>query len=288
MCARIMMWVDLFNLGKGYSMEGVREHRVMEAKRLMALPRFCGAIQAIRDRLKLGPEELRDRVRVFVTLDGTPAYSLLEKHLKEINPDIAPRWFREEIRGLLRNFSLRSWWWEEWLVRYVLFDEERIPDKGYNLGVWAGPTGQDELYIRVDLEIPGVDQALGEMAPVIKLYRWWVTGPHTQRLRPTPKFERDLDWWARARIHGQSPEEIAAEWQERTEEEWDREMRMLKEQGMKKVEAHDHLAKQWEKTGRSRGLEPDTIRLAIRRMDERLRDRFGEDLRNLGHTMSDA
>jgi len=125
-------------------MEGVREHRVIEVKMLMALPRFRVVIQAIRDRLKVRPEELRNRVRVFVSLDGTPAYSLLEKHFREIDPDIAPRRFREQIRDLLREFSLRSWWWEEWLVRYVLFDEEHIPDEGYKLGQRLGPTAQDE------------------------------------------------------------------------------------------------------------------------------------------------
>jgi len=140
----------------------------------------------------------------------------------------------------------------------------------------------------VDLEIPGVDEALRELSPSVNAYHQLVAGPGRRRLRPTPKFDRDLDWWVRARIFRQSLEDIGAERDERTEEEWDREMRMLKDQGMREVEAHDHLAEQWQDTGRSRGLEPDTIRLAIQRMDERVRDRFGEDPRNLGHTMSDA
>jgi len=109
-------------------MERVREHSVREVKMLMALPRFRGGTEAIRDRLKVRPEELRNRVTVFVSLNGTPAYSLLEKHLREMNPDIAPQWFRDEIRCQLRRFSLRSWWWEEWLVRYTLFDQQGIPE----------------------------------------------------------------------------------------------------------------------------------------------------------------
>jgi len=270
-------------------MEKVRDYRARETKMLKELPHFRCAIEAIRDKLKVRPEQLKNSVRVSVRLDGTPAYFLLEKHFREMNPNIAPRWFRDEIKGSLRRFSLRSWWWEEWLVRYVLFDEEHIPDEGYRLGQWLGPTGQDEFYIRVDLEIPGVDQALRELSPLINLYRRWVTGPHTSRLRSMPNFERDLDWWRRVRIFGQSPEEISAEWEERNEEEWDREMRILKDRGMKEVEAHAHLEKQWEKTGRLQERpEPDIIRRAVERLDERYQDLFGIDPRDLGHTMSDT
>jgi len=132
----------LGDLGRRYSMERVREHRVREAKMLMELPQFRSAIEAIRNRLKVRPEELRNKVRVFVRLDGTPAYSLLEKHLRQMNLDIAPRGFREEIRDLQREFSLRSWWWEEWLVRYVLFDEFHESASQIKVTNWANGPGQ--------------------------------------------------------------------------------------------------------------------------------------------------
>lgn len=274
-------------------MEGVREHRVRGAKMLMKVPEFCSGITAIRDKLKVPPRELRNAVRVFVRLDGGPAYSVLESHLREINPDIAPRWFREEIRGLLQRFSLHSWWWEEWLVRHVLFDEfdeQRIPDQGYRLAQRRGLTGQEELYIRVDLEIPGADQALRELSPYINAYHRWVAGPRRHRLRSTPKFERHLDWWGRVRIFGQSPEEISAEWQDETKEQWESEIEtLMKEQGMKQVEAEDYLLAQWEKAGRlEEAPDPDSIRRAVQRLDERYRDLFGIDPRDLGHAMSDT
>lgn len=118
----------------------------------------------------------------------------------------------------------------------IPLDEERIPDEGYKLGQRPGPTGQDELYVRIVLSIPGVDQALGELSSVIKAYRRWVTGPNARRLRSMANFERDLDWRRRVRIFGQSPEAIIAEYEQRNEEEWDPEMRIPKDRGMKEVE----------------------------------------------------
>jgi len=260
---------------------------------LIELPQFRSAIEAIRNRLKVRPEELWDRVRVFVHLDGTPAYSLLDKHLREVNPGIAPRRFREEIQDLLRQFSLRSWWWEEWLLRYVLFDEfheERIPDQGYKLGQRPGPTGQEELYIRVDLEIPGVDKALRELSRSVNIYHQLVAGPGRRRLRPMPKFERHLDWWVRVRVFGQSPEEISAEWEDERQAQFASETEtLMEEKGMKEVEAQDYVLEQWEETGRSQEApDPDTIRRAVQRLDGRYRDMFGLDPIDLRHAASDT